>query len=77
MGTATPSEGGEEKPVIRNEAGVAGNALYHQNNLNKKNKFIKKDKFMGAHPGLQGFVFEANAIRSTQITNFSNVDTNI
>ena len=32
---------------------------------------------MGAHPDLQGFVFEANAIRSTQITNFTNVDTRI
>ncbi len=32
---------------------------------------------MGAHPDLQGFVFEAYAVRSTQITNFNTVDTRI
>ena len=77
MGTDHPAEGGERKPAARNETGNAGSGFNRRNNYNTQNKFIKKDKFMGAHPDLQGFVFEANAIRSTHITNFTNVDTRI
>ena len=36
---------------------------------------MKKEKFMGAHPDLQGFVFEAGSTRTNQIAKFTTVDT--
>ena len=38
---------------------------------------MKKEKFMGAHPDLQGFVFEAGSTRTNQISKFTTVDTRI
>ena len=59
MGTETPAEGEEKKPAIKNEGGIAaGNP--RRGNYNSFNKrFVKKEKFLGADPNLQGFVFEA------------------
>ena len=38
---------------------------------------MKKEKFLGADPDLQGFVFEAVGNRAQQITNFTAADTRI
>jgi hypothetical protein len=77
MGTEHPAEGGEKKPVIKNDNSNGGFYRHNNNNFHQKEKFVKKEKFMGAHPDLQGFVFEANTIRSNQIANFATVDTRI
>ena len=74
MGTGTPAEGGEGKPALKAEGigGVGSNRKNrHQNNV------MKKEKFMGAHPDLQGFVFEAGSTRTNQIAKFTTVDTRI
>ena len=67
MGTDTPVEGGERKPVVRQE----GNDGFHRNK-NKFRKFAKKERFMGTHPDLQGFLFETGTSRTNQIANFTN-----
>ena len=72
MGTDTPVEGGEKKPVMKQE----GNDGFHQNK-SKFKKFAKRERFMGAHPDLQGFVFETGTSHNNQIANFNTVDTRI
>ena len=77
MGTEHPAEGGEKKPAVKNEDGNGGGSYNCRNNFDQRNKFAKKERFMGAHPDLQGFVFEANAVHLNQITNFNTIDTRI
>ena len=78
MGTETsptpPPDGGEKKPIIKNDNQGAG---FRRGGFNRNKNFIKKEKFMGANPDLQGFVFEAKHNRTEQITNFNTVDTRI
>ena len=74
MGTKT---GGEKKPPIKNEGGIAAGNLYRGNYNNSNKQFVKKEKFLGADPNLQGFVFEAVGNRAQQITNFTPVNTRI
>ena len=49
MGTETPAEGGDKKPVIKNEK-------QNQNDKRKNPNFVKKEGFQGAHPDLSGYV---------------------
>ena len=77
MGTETPAEGGEKKHAIKNEGGIAAGNLRHGNYNNSNKRFVKKEKFLGADPDLQGFVFEAVGNRAQQITNFTTIDTHI
>ena len=71
------SDAGEKKPDVKNESNPNAGGSNRRGRFNNKNKFVKKEKFMGAHPDLQGFVFEPNPIRATQIANFTNVDNRI
>ena len=73
MGTDTPADSGEQKPVIKNKANF-GNGFNRRNNTKK---FIKKERFQGAHPDLSGFVFETGTTRTNQIANFTTVDMRI
>ena len=77
MGTETPAEVGEKKPTIKNEGGIAAGNLCRGNYNNSNKRFVKKEKFLGADPDLQGFVCEAVGNRAHQITNFATVDTRI
>ena len=72
MGADTPAEGGEHKPVVKSE----GKPSLHggRNNANRNNNFIKKEKFLGADPKLQGKIFEAKRNRSDQVANFNAID---
>ena len=71
MGTDTPAAGGE-KPFVK----VEGKTPHHggRNNANRNNNYVKKEKFLGADPNLQGKVFEAKRNRSDQVANFNTVD---
>ena len=72
MGADTPAEGGENKSNVK----VDGNNAQvnaGRNNIRRNNP-IKKEKFLGAHPSLQGHVFEAERVRSEQIENFQKVN---
>ena len=74
MGTGTPAGGGEGKPALKAEGtGEVGSNRKnrHQNNV------MKKEKFMGAHPDLQEFVFEAGSTRTNQISKFTTMNTRI
>ena len=77
MGTKTPAEGGEKKPPIKNEGGIAAGNLRRGNYNNFNKQFMKKENFLGVDPDLQGFVFEAVGNRTQQITNFATVNTRI
>ena len=77
MGTETPAEGGEKKHAIKNEGGIAAGNLRRGNYNNSNKQFVKKEKFLGADPDLQGFVFEAVGNRAQQITNFITLNTRI
>ena len=72
MGTDTPAAGGEKPVVVKSE----GKPSYHggRNNANRNNNYVKKEKFLGACPNLQGKVFEAKRNRSDQVANFNTVD---
>ena len=74
MGTDTPIEGGERKPIIKQEDNNGFNQI-----KSKFKKFAKKERFMGvgAHPDLQGFEFEISISRTNHIDNFNTVDTHI
>ena len=69
MGTDTPAAGGETK--IKNEDNKVHSG---RNNSRRTNNYIKKEKFLGSHPSLQGHVFEAKRNRSEQVANYRNVD---
>lgn len=73
MGTDGPAVGGEQKPIIRNEVGD----FMHPRRNNHNKRFMKKERFQGAHPDLSGFVFETGTNRTNQIANFTTVDTRI
>ena len=70
-------DGADRKPEIKNEGNPAGVGVNRRGRFDNKSKFVKKEKFMGAHPDLQGFVFEPNPIRANQISNFTTVNTRI
>lgn len=74
MGTDNPAQGGEQKPIIKNEGNNVPNASNRHNNARR---FIKKERFQGAHPDLAGYVFETSSNRTNQIANFTAVDTRI
>ena len=71
------SDAAEKKPDVKNESNPNAGGSNRKGRFNNRNKFVKTEKFMGAHPDLQGFVFEPNPIRTYQIANFTNVDTRI
>ena len=75
MGTEAPAGGGDNKPEIKSEKDGAGGKNRRGGNNNHP-RFPKKEKFLGADPDLQGFVFESSS-RGQQITNFVTVDTRI
>eukprot|EP00956_Cyclotella_meneghiniana_P012789 scaffold18188_cov20-Cyclotella_meneghiniana.AAC.1 len=78
MGTDTPPDDVEKKPVIKNDAPGGGYDGHRRSRYrNNHNAYVKKEKFMGAHPDLQGFVFEAKQNRTDQVTNFTRVDERI
>ena len=77
MGTETPAEGGDNKTAIKNEGGAAAGNQRRGNQNQFNRRFVKKEKFLGADPDLQGFVFESAGNRAQQITNFTTVDTRI
>ena len=74
MGTDNPAQGGEQKPIIKNEGNNIPNASNRRNNARR---FIKKERFQGAHPDLAGYVFETSPNRTNQIANFTAADTRI
>ena len=61
MSADTPAAGGETKPVINNHDNNSGNNHVRRgnNNSHQHEGHVKKDKFLGADPNLQGYVFEA------------------
>ena len=71
MGTDIPAVCRGAKVKTENKGG--GNPAHPQN----QRRFIEKEKFMGAHPDLQGMIFAASGTRSQQITNFMKVDERI
>ncbi len=76
MGTDTPAVGGEQKPIFKNEGDNSGNEP-SRCNANNARRFVKKDRFQGAHPDLAGFVFETSTNRTSQIANFTATDIRI
>ena len=77
MGTDTPAGGGEIKPDIKVED--KNNNSSGRNNFRRSNNntTIKKERFLGANPSLQGYVFESKPTRSQQVENFRVVDETI
>ena len=74
MSTDTPAVGGDDKPNVK----IEGNRNQGgRSNVRRNNNYIKKEKFLGAHPSLQGHVFEAKRNRSEQVANYRNVDETI
>ena len=78
MGADTPAEGGENKPIIKDE----NKSSFHHgrrgnNRSQRRDGYAKKEKFMGADPDLQGYVFEAKRSRAEQVSNFEKVDEQI
>ena len=73
MGADTPAVGGETKPVVKNDSKPI-NHHSGRNNANRRDNYIKKEKFLGADPNLRGHVFEAKRNRSEQVANFTIVD---
>ena len=75
MDVDTPAQSGDTKPEIKSEGNsTAGNDRHGGSNNRQP---AKKEKFLGADPDLQGFVFEAIGTRTQQATNFTTVDTQI
>jgi len=60
MSANTPDAGGENKPTVKNENKPSTNSGRRgNNNSHQRDDYAKKEKFLGADPNLQGFVFEA------------------
>ena len=77
MGTDTPAGGGEIKPDIKVEDknnNSSGRSNFRRSN---NNTTVKKERFLGANPSLQGYVFESKPTRSQQVENFRVVDETI
>ena len=75
MGADTPAEGGENKPTIKVEKTTSGRR--GNNKPARRGEFLRKEKFMGANPNLQGYVFEPKNSRTSQVANFERVDERI
>jgi hypothetical protein len=76
MGADTPAPADKKKPEIKVE-GEKQNARHGQqrgNNNARRDHVVKKEKFLGADPDLQGSVFESKRSRSEQVANFEKVD---
>ena len=73
MGAKTPAEGGETKPIAKH-GGRSNNQNGGRHNVNLRDNYIKKEKFVEADPDLCGHVFEANHNQTEQVTNFTTVD---
>ena len=73
MGADTPTEVGEPKPVVKSE-GRSNNQHSGRNNANRRDNYIKKEKFLGADHDLRGYVFGDKRNRSEQVTNFTTVN---
>jgi hypothetical protein len=74
MGTGTPSEGRENGATVK--AKTSRGSGFNRRNQ-QQNNFTKKEKFMGAHPDLHGFVSKAGSTRCNQIAKFTTVNTHI
>ena len=66
MGTDTPAGGGESKPDIKVEDKNNNNSGRTNFRRSNNNNTIKKERFLGANPSLQGYVFESKP-RGTQL----------
>jgi hypothetical protein len=78
MSANTHAAVGESKPVINNgNTPNINHARRGNNNSHRRDGYAKKDKFMGADPNLQGYVFEAKTSRADQVANFEKVDARI
>ena len=79
MSANPAAAGGENKPVVNNNDNKpnVNHARRGNNNSHRRDGQPKKEKFMGADPNLQGFVFEASPIRAVQAANFEKVDARI
>ena len=69
MGTDTPTDSVEKKPVIPDGSS--------SRRFNRKVPYVKRERFQGAHPDLMGYVFESGTSRTNQIANFAKVDERI
>ena len=76
MGTDTPAEGGDNKPTIKSE-NKSSTFKRGNNRPGRRDEYIKKEKFLGADPNLQGFIFEAKRLRAEQVANFERGDERI
>ena len=70
MGADTPAGGGDQKPAVKAENNNPNDSNRGGKRPGKKG-FVKKQRFLGADPNLQGFVFEARHNRLSQVANFS------
>ena len=79
MSANSPAASGENKPVIINNDNKSGNnhGRRGNNNSQRRDGQIKKEKFLGADPNLQGYVFEAKTLQAEQVANFEKVDARI
>ncbi len=76
MGADTPAGGGDQKPAVKAENNNSNDSNRGGKRPGKKG-FVKKQRFLGADPNLQGFVFEARHNRLSQVANFERVDERI
>ena len=72
MSADTPAAGGETKIKSEDNKVHGGRNNIRRNNNN--NNYLKKEKFVGAHPTLQGHVFENKRNRADQVANYRTVD---
>ena len=61
MGTETLAEGGEKKPAIKNEGGIAAGNLRRGNYNNFNKRFVKKEKFLEQTP-----IYRASYLRQSE-----------
>ena len=73
MGADTPAEGGGNKPTVKVE-NKSPAARRVNNKHARRDDYVKKEKFLGGAPNLQGFVFEAKWMRAEQVANFEKMD---
>ena len=72
--TPTPAEGGDSKQKAENKPSIVKRG---HNKARNRNEYVKKEKFLGADPNLQGYTFVAMKSRAEQVANFEKVDTRI
>ena len=67
MGAKTSAEGGETKPVVKNQSQPNNQHNVH-NNTNCRDNYIQKKRFLGADLNLLVQVLRAKCNRSKQVT---------